>query len=132
MAPPTPGPATFALQAFRTGLFGTPAPPKVSQDNIQQRSDKKEAEESKTFKSKTGPERLLDFRTATPSKKVAPQGILLTPGTALNRKKSVAFVPDDYDDTVREFKSGRVRSGLPSSYPGKFPSPWTPKVVPLS
>lgn len=55
----------------------------------------------------------------SPSK---PNGILMTPGTT-RRNKSVSFGAQVVDNEGK--KQGR--SGLPNSYPGKFPSPWTPK-----
>ncbi|BFZ56096.1 hypothetical protein PYCC9005_003138 [Savitreella phatthalungensis] len=50
------------------------------------------------------------------------------PNTA-DRKKAVTFIDEDEGSERRRSKGGRVRSGLPREFPGKFPSPWTPKVV---
>ncbi|KAK9462914.1 uncharacterized protein V1516DRAFT_662945 [Lipomyces oligophaga] len=51
-------------------------------------------------------------------------GIIRTPGNE-SPKKAVVFA-----DSVRsEQRLNRIRSGLPKNFPGKFPSPWTPKSV---
>lgn len=61
-------------------------------------------------------------RSSSPTK-----GILMTPGTALARKKAVTFHPSIVESTPQP-KNGHIRSGLPHEFPGKFPSPWTPRV----
>lgn len=53
-----------------------------------------------------------------------PQGILLTPGTATARRKTVSFGAGVLDN---EDKNEIGKSGIPNDCPGKFPSPWTPK-----
>lgn len=53
----------------------------------------------------------------------------MTPGTALNRKKAVSFHPS-IDDATTPPRNSHIRSGLPHEFPGKFPSPWTPRVGP--
>lgn len=52
------------------------------------------------------------------------RGILVTPGTAANRRKTVTFGANIEHDLKKESKSG-----IPDDCPGKFPSPW---VVPQS
>lgn len=99
--PDTPAPI-FAARAFKTALFGTPAPP--SNDDLG---------------NKTKQERLSsadDDNTADMKSPSKPPGILLTPGTATARRKRVSF---GYG--VKE----APKSGLPGDIPGKFPSPWT-------
>jgi hypothetical protein len=54
-----------------------------------------------------------------------PQGILLTPGTATFRRKTVSFGAGVVDNEGRDAIG---RSGVPNDCPGKFPSPYTPKV----
>lgn len=51
----------------------------------------------------------------------------MTPGTALNRKKAVSFHPSIGEATTPP-RNSHIRSGLPHEFPGKFPSPWTPRV----
>lgn len=64
----------------------------------------------------------------TPNRPSSPtKGILMTPGTALNRKKAVSFDPSIGEATTPPH-NGHIRSGLPHEFPGKFPSPWTPRV----
>lgn len=66
--------------------------------------------------------------TGTPNRPSSPtKGILVTPGTALNRKKAVSFHPSISEATTPP-RNGHIRSGLPHEFPGKFPSPWTPRL----
>ena len=63
----------------------------------------------------------------TPARPPSPtKGILVTPGVSMGRRKAVTF---DSATKKDEGKLGntRTRSGLPKDFPGKFPSPWTPK-----
>jgi len=51
------------------------------------------------------------------------KGILMTPGTAAARRKTVTFgahVVDNAKDKMKE----ESKTGLPNDCPGKFPSPW--------
>ncbi|PWW78122.1 hypothetical protein C7212DRAFT_343340 [Tuber magnatum] len=181
MNPPQTPPAMFALKAFRTTLFGTPAPPKfdekpphkrtskpnshpvkeerkdevISKDlpllskRISEPLDKTEGLEASSnpivqpipFKISKKPN-LFDpssiatselppnLANSTPVKRpVSPtKGILMTPGTAMARKKAVTFHPSVPTATTPPNRNGHIRSGLPHEFPGKFPSPWTPKV----
>jgi hypothetical protein len=56
-----------------------------------------------------------------------PPGILMTPGTAGGRRKQVTFGEKVVDNEGR--RKSHSLSGLPDDYPGKFPSPFTPKVA---
>ena len=58
--------------------------------------------------------------------KLKTPGILRTPGTPGTRK-SVTFEPET--SPSKRFKSKRGGFGLPKNLPGRFPSPWTPKVA---
>ncbi|KAF2457255.1 spindle pole body formation-associated protein-domain-containing protein [Lineolata rhizophorae] len=60
--------------------------------------------------------------SGTSPTKQAPAGILMTPGTGATRRKTVKFGEHVVDN------EGKRKSGIPSNVPGKFPSPWTPKV----
>ncbi|CUS11414.1 unnamed protein product [Tuber aestivum] len=179
--PPQTPPAVFALKAFRTTLFGTPAPPKfeekpphkrASKSNPQPVKEEKDEVISKDLplppKRNPGPldktegleassnntivqpipfkitrrPNLFDpssiatselppnLANGTPVKRpVSPtKGILMTPGTAMARKKAVTFHPSVPAATTPPNRNGHIRSGLPHEFPGKFPSPWTPKV----
>ena len=53
------------------------------------------------------------------------QGILLTPGTVRGKRKEVTFGAHVLDNEHKK----PSRSGIPNNCPGKFPSPWTPKVT---
>lgn len=69
----------------------------------------------------------------TPPKRLFPEkvppGILITPGIAnSNKKKAVSFAASTSDE-VKPRPQARIRSNLPNDFPGKFPSPWTPKTT---
>ena len=120
-APQTPAPV-FAVRAFKQAIFGTP------QTGL--------AEEKRTLGGKPKdklPTTLADGDDEKPiaesnrlSSPTKPPGILLTPGTATARRKQVTFGAHVVDN---ERKKPTSRSGLPNDFPGKFPSPWTPKIV---
>jgi len=67
----------------------------------------------------------LGAQASGESSPTKPQGILLTPGTATFRRKTVSFGAGVVDN---EGKDAIGRSGVPNDCPGKFPSPYTPKV----
>ncbi|KAF8453795.1 hypothetical protein BGX38DRAFT_1175562 [Terfezia claveryi] len=76
------------------------------------------------------PESLL-YRTPVkrPTLSKPPVGILMTPGiTNTSKKKAVSFAASTSDE-VKPRPQARIRSNLPSDYPGKFPSPWTSKTI---
>lgn len=112
--PETPAPV-FAARAFRSAIFGTPHPA----DNLTTRSSQPIRIHSKDDIDVMADKDQLSEST---SKK---QGILLTPGT-IGRKKSVSFGAGVVDNEGRKGMHGR--SGIPNDCPGKFPSPYTPKV----
>ncbi|KAF3128499.1 hypothetical protein TWF594_009410 [Orbilia oligospora] len=148
--PETPGPATFAFNAFRNGLFGTPKPDLEVQDIRPHHNQRRERDHRPKFgrdvmsdedvftSSKRrlplesrSPGRFKTFEDAMTPPRRNPQSILVTPGNTISKKKTVSFGPDQvHEDTFcYEARTGRVRSGLPADYPGKFPSPWTPKIT---
>jgi hypothetical protein len=51
------------------------------------------------------------------------KGILMTPGTAAARRKTVTFGDYVADNAKSKVKEGS-KTGLPVDFPGKFPSPW--------
>jgi hypothetical protein len=123
--PATPGLAKWTLNALPTIWAGTP---KISEN------DSIYSDLTDKYQALSTPGRNPD----TPSR-VA--GILKTPGT-VGRAKNVAFtgissmsetsLNDGKEEatvssTQLAVSSTRVRSGLPANFPGKFPSPWTPK-----
>jgi hypothetical protein len=55
------------------------------------------------------------------------KGILMTPGTAAARRKTVTFGDHVLDNAKDKFKDGS-KTGLPADFPGKFPSPWVQPV----
>ena len=65
-----------------------------------------------------------EFRQLVDHRLSKPQGILLTPGTATVRRKTVSFGDGVFDN---EGKDAIGKSGVPNDCPGKFPSPYTPK-----
>ncbi|KAK6534762.1 hypothetical protein TWF281_006063 [Arthrobotrys megalospora] len=152
--PETPGPATFAFNAFRNGLFGTPKPdlevhtnnnndntrhhhrrereprPKFGRDVMSDEDVFTSSKRRPPLESRS-PGRFKTFEDVMTPPRRNPQSILVTPGNTISKKKTVSFGPDQvHEDTVcYETRTGRVRSGLPAGYPGKFPSPWTPKIT---
>lgn len=118
--PETPAPV-FAARAIKHAIWGTPAPPETL------KPVRYEAKKDISATSRT---------TARNDDAVDPDflkrggGILSTPGT-LKGRKTVSFGTQVVDNEGKQSKIG-AKSGLPSHYPGKFPSPWTPKVEPLA
>lgn len=51
------------------------------------------------------------------------KGILMTPGTAAARRKTVTFGDHVVDNAKNKVQDGS-KTGLPVDFPGKFPSPW--------
>ncbi|GAB7347750.1 hypothetical protein MBLNU459_g5301t1 [Dothideomycetes sp. NU459] len=129
--PETPAPV-FAYRALKHAIIGTPQPAQIS--DISYMEDVKEQEAAERTSSNAG-------RVATASKQIdaatnvvgftetismsptKPNGILMTPGTT-RRNKTVSFGVHVVDNEGRK----QTRSGLPNTIPGKFPSPFTPRV----
>ncbi|KAJ4306591.1 hypothetical protein N0V88_001395 [Collariella sp. IMI 366227] len=104
--PDTPAPV-FAVRAFKTALFGTPAP-----------RDRRPASrgKDKTAQQNANPPLAIDKSPAKPA------GILLTPGTGTTRRKRVSFNHD-----VKPGSGGAVRTstvGLPDDISRNIPTPW--------
>ncbi|KAF2142947.1 uncharacterized protein K452DRAFT_357997 [Aplosporella prunicola CBS 121167] len=108
--PETPAPV-FAVRAFKHAIFGTPHQTEPVTVKPVRQSDKPSTAR-----------RSLDKQDAHDQD--ALRGIMSTPGTAKGRK-TVSFGAHVVDNEGR--KSTFAKSGLPTNYPGKFPSPWTPK-----
>lgn len=51
------------------------------------------------------------------------KGILMTPGTAAARRKTVTFGAHVVDN-AKDKDNANSKTGLPADFPGKFPSPW--------
>ncbi|KAH0562567.1 hypothetical protein GP486_002751 [Trichoglossum hirsutum] len=115
-APETPAPV-FAIRAFKTAIFGTP-------HDIEKTDEMPALEDERYHKTRRSSDAVGNpdgpLHVSSPTK---PTGILLTPGTASNRRKTVSFGAE----VVKDEAEGE--SGRPSSLPGKYPSPWTPKAV---
>lgn len=129
-APETPAPV-FAVRAFKHALFGTPqtiqAKPRRNSTNDHHRPSRIEVRATRPAtshqrSSSDAPiiprlEAVQDAELpASPTK-----GILMTPGTAATRRKTVSFGEEVVDNEGKR----PSKSGLPDDYPGKFPSPWT-------
>ncbi|KAI9796174.1 MAG: hypothetical protein M1835_004580 [Candelina submexicana] len=137
--PETPAPV-FAIRAFKTALFGTPQntertiaeiPEDVTASNALDAlaladlcstkvSDAPSRRESGGGYQAPAAETELLEPPCSPSK---PAGILLTPGTAGGRRKTVSFGASVVDNVGRKLAHGE-RSGLPNNCPERFPSPW--------
>ena len=129
-APETPAPV-FAVRAFKHAIFGTPqtVQPKPRRhsttDNARARPQVSKPERPLMMRPKSaGDARGLgkDDDAPIPSPVASPtKGILMTPGTAATKRKTVTFgehVTDNEDKRPS-------KSGIPDDCPGKFPSPWT-------
>lgn len=124
--PETPAPV-FAVRAFKHAIFGTPQtqvkPPRrhSNNDTVRPRHNARPgAARTKSTNDTQAigrPELAIEEEPApSPTK-----GILLTPGTAAARRKTVSFG----DHVVDNEGKRPVKSGLPDDCPGKFPSPWS-------
>ncbi|KAF1983398.1 hypothetical protein K402DRAFT_465996 [Aulographum hederae CBS 113979] len=126
--PETPAPV-FAVRAFKQAIFGTPAPqmptrpaPRERRPSIQEQRRPMPAEARPVLEPPNGREPFSDNAPSSPTK----PGILMTPGTQSKNRKQVSFGAQVVDN---EGKRGRVtRVGSSNEIPGKFPSPFTPKV----
>ncbi|KAI9049467.1 hypothetical protein LZ554_006498 [Drepanopeziza brunnea f. sp. 'monogermtubi'] len=114
--PETPAPV-FAARALKSAIFGTPAPP-IDDDTVFE-------EERQTIAA--GRERAkLQARSWSPNK---PPGILLTPGTATTRRKTVSF-GNEIENKQDEKRNAIETAGLdvdPDDFTGNFPSPFVAK-----
>jgi regulator of replication initiation timing len=136
------------VKAFKQALFGTPqattpAPPTFNH-----------AERTNDTAESTFPSKAPQFRQLQPSETqtkretgnpdtaamkfdvveflqnespAKPTGILMTPGTAPGRRKQVTFGTHVVNNEGKTTKYSK--SGLPDDCPGKFPSPFTPKLA---
>lgn len=139
--PKTPGAAAWALKAVPTLFFGTPKPPKDCENDqifADLTQDIKQTSSGKGVEYEEAQAPSTPNMFATRQQQQGGGGILKTPGTA-GPAKNVSFAPGHSLDestmeespTVRQKgrKIERIRSGLPHNFPGKFPSPWTPRVI---
>ncbi|KAI9843465.1 MAG: hypothetical protein M1837_006311 [Sclerophora amabilis] len=137
--PETPAPV-FAIRALKTAIFGTPSEVR-DRDTFEQIPAKSGREGAKSTRAAITRNDALPSREVEkeenvqsdhtskehdPSSPIKPTGILLTPGTGANRRKTVSFGEAVLNN---EGKRAEIvgRSGLPEDCPGKYPSPWTPK-----
>lgn len=142
-APQTPAPV-FAMRAFKQVLFGTPQPSTTAEvpllkslppiqdlpalDTVQPTRLPKDGALSTSPISKQ--RHILQPSEAQKQNELAsnrPQGILMTPGTINGPRKQVKFGQQVVDNEGKNNKYSK--SGLPNDFPGKFPSPWTPKTT---
>ncbi|TKA53765.1 hypothetical protein B0A55_12118, partial [Friedmanniomyces simplex] len=128
-APETPAPV-FAVRAFKQAIFGTPqtVQPKPrrhsNNDNARLRPQGSRPDRPHLTRPKSaGDARKLaeQNEVAVPDPIASPtKGILMTPGTAATKRKTVTFgehVADNEDKRP-------TKSGLPDDCFGKSPSPW--------
>ncbi|KAK8171547.1 spindle pole body formation-associated protein-domain-containing protein [Phyllosticta citrichinensis] len=121
--PETPAPV-FAARAIKHAIFGTPQPPEtvkpIEKATAALRNNRVAALQAES--SRARPPASNDASDQDGPKLA---GILSTPG-ANKERKTVSFGTQVVDNEGKKSDIG-ARSGLPSNYPGKFPSPWTPK-----
>lgn len=109
--PQTPAPV-FAFRALKSAILGSPETPRSSKV-IPQKS--RDTREGGIYHS---------IAPCSPSKKA---GILLTPRSLAVKRKSVSFGSSEKTGSETTLPDRRSLTGLPDQYPGKFPSPWTPR-----
>lgn len=121
--PETPAPV-FAVRAFKHAIFGTPGTEKPKAPR--RHSNTENARNGAGVRPRmVRPKSSSDATTLGRFEEiVAPpsptKGILMTPGTAAGKRKTVTF-PDHVLDNEGKRP---LKSGLPDDCPGKFPSPW--------
>ena len=129
--PETPAPV-FAVRAFKHALFGTPKSAENDPD-IAPTEDEMKSEQPARANATSSPEKRATSAEVLEAKNfgsspVKPASILMTPGTGATRRKTVSFRAQVATNEARKSLK-QSRSGLPNDFPGKFPSPWTPKTV---
>ncbi|KAL5319744.1 hypothetical protein ACEPPN_012800 [Leptodophora sp. 'Broadleaf-Isolate-01'] len=113
--PETPAPV-FAARALKSAIFGVPARP--DDDTIYEIETESGGEASKG----TGESQP---RSLSPTK---PPGILLTPGTATTRRKTVSFGNEVADKEVeKKAAGGQGRNRLSDDGDKQFPTPFAPR-----
>ncbi|KIW09056.1 uncharacterized protein PV09_00005 [Verruconis gallopava] len=118
--PETPAPV-FAVRAMKHAIWGTPQA--LTTVDSTRLSKKRKAPGKTEAKCTTDFGALGDTNMSNYSPTKA--GILMTPGTVRGKKKEVTFGAQVVDNENKR----PSRSGLPHDFPGKFPSPWTPKLT---
>ncbi|KAI5365448.1 Putative spindle pole body-associated protein cut12 [Septoria linicola] len=125
--PETPAPV-FAVRAFKHAIFGTPATEKPKAPRRHSNTDHgRPGQQSRPRmmrpRSTNDAATLGKFDDAIASEPLPSptKGILMTPGTAGGKRKTVTFP----DHVVDNEEKRPTNTGLPEDCPGKFPSPWT-------
>ncbi|KAF2095293.1 hypothetical protein NA57DRAFT_79782 [Rhizodiscina lignyota] len=126
--PETPAPV-FAVRAFKHAIFGTPKP--FEETLLEPSIPRRTASKSSKLQGldERGRKHHLPPPTARPSppSPTKPASILMTPGTVNGRRKNVTFGKEVLDNEDKK-PIQSSKTGLPNTFPGKFPSPYTPKI----
>ncbi|KAH8821642.1 spindle pole body formation-associated protein-domain-containing protein [Xylogone sp. PMI_703] len=112
--PATPAPV-FAARALKSAIFGTPAPLEDDVTNVIPN------EPTATIGKATMASQTIDMSPAKPP------GILLTPGTATSKRKTVTFGSEVVDKEEVNADAAN-KSASTNQHASKFPSPWTPRI----
>ncbi|KAK0800283.1 hypothetical protein LTR59_005813 [Friedmanniomyces endolithicus] len=128
-APETPAPV-FAVRAFKQAIFGTPqtVQPKPrrhsNNDNARLRPHGSRPDRPYLTRPRSAENALrlaeLDECPVVDPIASPTKGILMTPGTAATKRKTVTFGEHVADNEAKR----PTKTGLPDDCPGKFPSPW--------
>lgn len=130
-APETPAPV-FAVRAFKHAIFGTPqqSPSNARRHSTTERERHRPSAAARSSRPQmtrpksAGDAAALGKPNDLPDPIPSPtKGILMTPGTAAARRKTVTFGDHVVDNEKDKVKEGS-KTGLPKDFPGKFPSPW--------
>ncbi|KAL9074514.1 MAG: hypothetical protein Q9157_004373 [Trypethelium eluteriae] len=129
--PETPAPV-FAVRAFKHALFGTPQAAEHNPNTtLSEGEDNNDQPPRNSFthdlERRPVSGTVLET-TNVESSPVKPASILMTPGMGAARRKTVSFGAQVANNEGKK-SLAQSRSGLPNHFPGKFPSPWTPKNV---
>lgn len=129
--PETPAPV-FAVRAFKHAIFGTPqtVQPKPRRHSNTERERQRPNVARPARPQLARPKSAGDAATLALKQTEPPEpmpsptkGILMTPGTAAAKRKTVTFGEHVVDNEVKK-STDNSRTGLPNDFPGKFPSPW--------
>ena len=131
-APETPAPL-FAIRAFKSALFGTPgADDEGEAQHTLQSKQQTDSQQNKTDSQRTFSEN-MDGNENTKKSSADTGGnpipsptksILLTPGTASNRRKTVSFGDGVVDNERKRDTSSSKSSKTPPSSSGSLSSQW--------
>lgn len=122
--PETPAPV-FAFRAFKHAIFGTPKPGETERKPRRRELDSRNGSASPDKDSRLPRRPLLAHSKSSTALASPAKGILLTPGTANNRRKTVSF--GSREQVQAAIAKEAKEKATPKEIPGRFPTPYTTK-----